>query len=107
MQLTLLLVIAAYTSSTTESRQQETVEVPVIRSGYGETCPPKEVRMKARQIIATRVKEIISSTCTVTITYCSTIYLLRNDAAGINFKTFAGWCIKPHLDILGFTTLKT
>ena len=59
MQLTLLLVIAAFTSSPTEAHQQETVEV--IRAEYDEICPPGEVLMKVRQNITTRVKEIISS----------------------------------------------
>ena len=53
MQLKVLLVIAAFTSSPAEAHQQEIVEV--IRAEYGETCPPEEVRMKFRQNITTRV----------------------------------------------------
>ena len=73
MQLTVLLVIAAFTSSPeAHGHQQEIVEVIVAE--YGETCPPEEVRMKILQNITTRVKAIISSTYTVTITSCSTLY---------------------------------
>ena len=59
MQLTLLLVIAALTTSATEAHQQEVVEV--IKAGYGETCPSEEVRQEARRNITTRVKGIIST----------------------------------------------
>ena len=74
MQLTLLLVIAAFTSSPTEAYQQENVEV--IKAEYGETCPRKEVRMKVRQNTSSRVKAIISSTCTVTITIVVALSIL-------------------------------
>ena len=59
MQLTLLLVIAALTSSATESYQQEVVEV--VRARYGETCPSEEVRQEIRHNMTTRVKRIFST----------------------------------------------
>ena len=61
MELKLLLVIAAITSSTTEANWQE-IDAEVTKAGYGEICPSEEVCMEVRQTITTRVKEILSST---------------------------------------------